>query len=284
VSDGNLNGRSQLELLKDHGIKPTRKRGQNFLVDGNLARAIAADVTALSGDVLELGAGGGALTRPLLESGARVRAVEVDRGLCAVLREEFGADPAFALVEADLAKLDWGAELHRAGTRPVLAGNLPYVLTSAVLFALADHREQAAGGVFMVQKEVADRLVAAPGGKEYGVLSVVLGSLFDVELVRTVPRTVFWPRPDVTSAVVRLAPNAEAWNAAELADFKDVVKTLFQQRRKQLHRILRSRLGDADAAAAALAAADLDPAARPEQIPRDRLRLLARSVVAQEAS
>lgn len=274
--------RSQLELLKAHGIRPTRKRGQNFLVDGNLARAIAADVLALGAEVLELGAGAGALTRPLLEGGARVRAVEVDRHLCGVLREEFGAEAAFSLHEGDLARLDWATELAAAGARPVLAGNLPYVLTSEVLFALADHRERAAGGVFMVQKEVAERLVAAPGGKDYGVLSVVLGSLFDVELVRTVPATVFWPRPEVTSAVVRLTPGAEVWNDAELAAFKGVVKSLFHKRRKQLVSILRSRLGDVEAARAALAAADLDPTARPEQIPRDRLRLLAGAVTAQE--
>lgn len=275
--------RSQLELLKAHGIRPTRKRGQNFLVDGNLARAIAADVLGLGAEVLELGAGGGALTRPLLEAGARVRAVEVDRHLCGVLREEFGAAPGFSLVEGDLARLDWAAELARAGNRPVLAGNLPYVLTSEVLFALADHRERAAGGVFMVQKEVADRLAAAPGGKEYGVLSVVLGSLFDVSLVRTVPATVFWPRPDVTSAVVRLVPNGESWHDRELADFKDVVKSLFNRRRKQLLRLLRDRLGDAGAARDILARTGLDPTARPEQIPRDGLRRLAREVIAQEA-
>lgn len=276
--------RSQLELLKAHGIRPTRKRGQNFLVDGNLARAIAADVLDLGSEVLELGAGGGALTRPLLEAGARVRAVEVDRHLCGVLREEFGAAPGFSLVEGDLARLDWAAELARAGNRPVLAGNLPYVLTSEVLFALADHRERTAGGVFMVQKEVADRLAAAPGGKEYGVLAVVLGSLFDVTPVRTVPATVFWPRPDVTSAVVRLAPNGEVWNDRELADFKDVVKSLFNRRRKQLLRLLRDRLGDADAARDILERTGLDPAARPEQIPRDGLRRLARAVIAQEDS
>lgn len=273
---------SQLELLRRHGIRPTKKRGQNFLVDGNLARAIAADVLELGTDVLELGAGGGALTRPLLEAGARVRAVEVDRGLCAVLREEFAASGGFALMETDLARLDWAAELEKAGPRPVMAGNLPYVLTSEVLFALADHRERIAGGVFMVQREVAQRLAAEPGGREYGVLAVVLGSLFRVELVRTVPPTVFWPRPDVTSAVVRLSPREagreESWDDREFTAFKDVVKTLFQQRRKQLARILRSRLGDAETVGEVLKAAGVAPTARPEQVTRADLRTLARRI------
>jgi len=270
--------RSQLEMLREYGVKPTKKRGQNFLVDGNLARAIAADILALGNDVLELGAGGGALTRPLIEAGARVRAIEVDRGLCAILTEEFSEHEGLTLQEGDIAKLDWCSELEAAGERPVMAGNLPYVLTSEVLFALADHRERVAGGVFMVQKEVAQRLVAGPGGKEFGVLAVILGSLFDCELVRTVPANVFWPRPEVTSAIVRLVPREEIWDDREFVAFKVVVKFLFNHRRKQLTRLLKTRLGDADAARDVLQGAGIDASARPEQVDRERLRDLARRV------
>ena len=270
--------RSQLELLREHGVKPTKKRGQNFLVDGNLARAITADIMALGSDVLELGAGGGALTRPLLEAGAKVRAIEVDRGLCAVLEEELGSHDRLTLQEGDIARLDWGHELKATGECPVMAGNLPYVLTSEVLFALADHRAHVAGGVFMVQKEVAQRLVAGPGGKEYGVLAVILGSLFSCELVRTVPSTVFWPRPAVTSAIVRLVPHKETWDNQEFHAFKGLVKFLFNHRRKQLHRLLRTRLGDADTAHEMLLGAGIKPSDRPEQVDRERLRVLAQHV------
>ena len=274
---------SQQELLRAHGVRPTKKRGQNFLIDGNLARAVAADVLVLGSDVIELGAGGGALTRPLLDGGARVLAVEVDRGLCEVLRHELAAEPRFTLFEGDIARLDWGALITDAGPMPVLAGNLPYVLTSEVLFTLADERERLSGGVFMVQREVAQRLVSGPGSKAYGVLSVLLGALFEIELVRHVPASVFWPRPDVKSAIVRLRPKADAWEQREFLAFKDVVKSLFNQRRKQISRILRTRLGgDIDGALAVLMKAGIAPGDRPEQVDRDRLRELARHVTERE--
>ncbi len=271
---------SQLALLRRHGIRPVKRRGQNFLLDGNLARAIAADVMALGDHVLELGAGGGALTGHLLDLGARVLCVEVDRRLCAVLAEEFGAQDRFSLQEDDLVRLDWPQVIGAAGPRPVVAGNLPYVLTSKVLFAVADQRDQVAGAVFMVQKEVAERLAAAPGGRDYGVLAVVMGSLFEVEMLRTVPRSVFWPRPEVASAVVRLRPRG-SWTDAEYRPFLATVKTLFQQRRKQLGAGLRNLMGLDDAQVAALAAAaHFDPTARPEQLDPDGWRRLAAALAA----
>ncbi len=271
---------SQLTLLRRHGIKPVKRRGQNFLVDTNLARAIAQDVASLGACVLELGAGGGALTVHLLELCDRVTCVEVDRHLCALLAAEHGQAPGFTLREADLARLDWPALVAEAGARPVVAGNLPYVLTSKVLFALADLRDQVAGGVFMVQKEVADRLVAPPGGRDFGVLAVVMGSLFEIDLVRTVPATVFWPQPEVTSAVVRLVPRG-GWSAAEYAPFLTTVKTLFQQRRKQLGSALRRLLElDDDQVAEVTAAAGIDPVQRAEQVPADRWRELAAQLAA----
>lgn len=270
---------SQMALLRRHGIKPVKRRGQNFLVDGNLARAIAQDVVALGRSVLELGAGGGALTVHLLALADRVVAVEVDRKLCAVLEAEYGDHAGFSLLEGDLARFDWEDAVQRVTPRdgpvPVIAGNLPYVLTSKVLFALADLRDRVAGGVFMVQREVADRLLAAPGGRDYGILAVVMGSLFSIDMQRPVPANVFWPQPDVASAVVRLVPRG-GWSDAEYRPFTHVVRTLFQQRRKQLGSGLRRLLGVDEADAAAVAAAcDLDLSSRPEQITPDRWRRLA---------
>jgi 16S rRNA (adenine1518-N6/adenine1519-N6)-dimethyltransferase len=269
---------SQLAMLRRHGIKPVKRRGQNFLVDGNLARAIAADAAALGPVVLELGAGGGALTVHLLERCERVTALEVDRNLCGLLQAEYGDRAGFALREADLARLDWDETLAAAGPRPVVAGNLPYVLTSKVLFALAEHQATVAGAVVMVQKEVADRLAATPGGREFGVLAVVLGSLFEVDLVRNVPATVFWPQPDVASAVVRLVPRGP-WPAAEYAAFLDTVKTLFQQRRKQLGSALRRQYRLDESAVQDLAtAAGFNPDDRPEQVDQQTWRRLARAL------
>jgi 16S rRNA (adenine1518-N6/adenine1519-N6)-dimethyltransferase len=269
---------SQLALLRRHGIRPVKRRGQNFLLDGNLARAIAQEAAALGKRVLELGAGGGALTGPLLDLCDQVTCVEVDRHLCRLLGAEFGDRDGFTLLEADLARLQWAEVLAGAGPRPVVAGNLPYVLTSKVLFALAECQAQTAGAVLMVQKEVAERLIARPGGRDHGLLAVVMGSLFEVSMLRTVPAKVFWPRPEVSSAVVRLLPG-EPWPMAEYRSFLATVKPLFQQRRKQLGTALR-HLHD-------LEAADLDQLAReagcelsqrPEQLSLVVWRQLARAL------
>lgn len=270
---------SQQELLRSHGVRPVKRRGQNFLVDGNMARAIANDVISLGTDVLELGAGGGALSFPLLEAGARVVAVEVDRNLCAILRAETAGEARFRLLEADIASLDWDSALATAGVRPVMAGNLPYVLTSEVLFALADWRDRVAGAIFMVQHEVAQRLTADPGSRAYGVLAVLLGSLFEIEVVRQVPPAVFWPRPEVTSAVVRLVPGDTDWSPEAFERFRALVRKLFQQRRKKVGKLLRQLHGVSEATARDwLERADIDPGDRPEHISREAFRTLAAMV------
>lgn len=267
--------RSQLALLRQYGIRPVKRRGQNFLVDGNLARAIALDVLALGDQVLELGAGAGALTAPLLAGARSLVCVEVDRKLCDLLRAEFGGAAAFTLVEGDLARLDWDRTAALAGPRPVIAGNLPYVLTSTVLFALADLRARTAGGVFMVQKEVADRLAAAPGGKDYGVLAVVLGSVFAIKILRPVPASVFWPQPEVASAVIRLVPK-DPWDDREYARFVRTVRVMFSQRRKKLRSLLRTGFGyDPLTADRVAAGAGIDSGLRPEQLAVEDFRRLA---------
>jgi len=269
---------SQLALLRKYEIRPTKRRGQNFLIDGNLARAIADDILALGCNVLELGAGGGALTGPLLNGGATVWAIEVDRRLCGLLEQEFGAQERFRLLAGDLATLDLGGLLARLGERPVLAGNLPYLLTSTVLFALAESRAQLGGAVVMIQREVATRLTARVGTKDYGLLAVVLGSLFRIETKRQVPATVFWPRPDVESTVLSLVPSA-SWSDREYVSFRDTVKALFGQRRKKVATLLRTSfsLDRTDISRVAEQAA-IDPDKRPEQLTPQELRELARAV------
>lgn len=252
-----------------------KRRGQHFLVDGNLARAIATEVAAIGPRVLELGAGGGALTLPLLDLCEQVWCVEIDRHLCRLLREEFKSRPGFHLMECDLGRLDWPAVLDQAGPRPVIAGNLPYVLTSQVLFGLAEYHTRCAGAVVMVQKEVADRLVARPGSRNQGVLAVIMGSLFEVSMLRTVPASVFWPQPEVASAVVRLAP-LEPWTADEYRSFLAVVKAVFQHRRKQLGTTLRRLFGldeEMLAEIAQRAGCELDQ--RPQQLTTATWRRLA---------
>lgn len=277
------NSTSQQALLRRYGIKPVKRRGQNFLVDTNLARALAGDSLALGDHILELGAGGGALTVHLLANARQVVCVEVDRHLCALLRSEHGQLGNFALIEDDLARLDWEAAIAAAGGKPVISGNLPYVLTSKVLFALADHRRQCAGGVFMVQKEVAERLCAGCGSRDYGILSVILGSLFEIRILRQVPASVFWPQPEVASAVVRLLP-AEPWDDDEYRQFCAVVKALFQQRRKKLRTQLRHHFDlQAEAVSRLAARAKVDPELRPEQVDPAGWRRLAAALPRKEA-
>ncbi len=275
---------SQQALLRQYGIRPVKRRGQNFLVDTNLARALAGDSLELGDEILELGAGGGALTVHLLAEARKVVCVEVDRNLCELLRQEYGGRENFQLIEADLAKLDWSAAMDAAGDNPVISGNLPYVLTSKVLFALAEHRQRCRGGVFMVQKEVAERLCAGCGSRDYGILSVVLGSLFDVRIIRQVPHSVFWPQPEVESAVVRLLPR-ESWEDDEFRQFSAVVKALFQQRRKKLRTQLRHHFGlDPEAVTALTDQAGVDPEKRPEQVDPAGWRRLAALLPRKEAS
>jgi 16S rRNA (adenine1518-N6/adenine1519-N6)-dimethyltransferase len=280
--------RSQQSLLRDYGIKPVKKRGQNFLVDGNLARSIAQDTLALGDRVLELGAGGGALTTHLLTGAKHVVCVEVDRHLCALLRSEFGELNNFELVEADLAKLDWFETVKLTSGRPVIAGNLPYVLTSKVLFALAELRDVTSGAVFMVQKEVAERMVATPGTKSFGILAAVLGAVFEMNIIRTVPSSVFWPKPDVESAIVSLVPKSdtlEPWPDDEFQTYRQTVKTLFGQRRKKLRNQLRHHYQlngeEVDAMGVQLG---LDLERRPEQCSVADFRIIARTLAARENS
>lgn len=276
--------RSQQSLLRSYGIRPVKRRGQNFLIDTNLARAIGQDCLDLGSDILELGAGGGALTIHLLEEAKRVVCVEVDRHLCGLLQSEFGALPNFELREADLAKLDWAEILSATGERPVVAGNLPYVLTSKVLFALADYRQVISGAVFMVQKEVAERMIADCGGKDYGILAVVLGSIFDIQIIRLVPSAVFWPKPDVESAVVQLVPKG-SWSGAEYRQFLVVVKLLFQQRRKKLRTQLRSHFKlDPQSIEALALEGDIDVEKRPEHLEAEAWRRMAKLLPRKELS
>ncbi len=267
--------RSQRTILRDYDIRPVKRRGQNFLVDGNLARSIAQDTLELGSRVLELGAGAGALTTHLLPTAEMVVCVEVDRNLCALLTSEHGELPNFKLVEGDLSQLDWHGTVAEVGGKPVIAGNLPYVLTSKVLFALAELRAVTSGAVFMVQKEVAERMIATPGGKDFGILAVVLGAVFEIKMVRTVPSSVFWPKPDVASAIVRLVPTAN-WPDEEFANFTATVKTLFGQRRKKLRNQLRQHFDLSGAEVDALAAdLDIDVDCRPEQCSGADFRRLA---------
>ena len=226
------------KLLRRHGLRPKKSWGQNFLGDEKVLGVLAALSGAGPGDwIVELGAGLGHLTRALLATGARVVAVERDRELAPILRQELvGAE----VHEADAKSFDLGAVAARAGRPIVLCGNLPYHLSSPILFHALDQRASIRRAVLLLQREVAERVAAPPGGRDYGLLSVLLGLWADARIGLSVPRGSFTPPPEVESAALVLdflsAPRAQVGDEAR---FRALVKAAFAQRRKTLSNALK---------------------------------------------
>ncbi|MEO6068475.1 MAG: 16S rRNA (adenine(1518)-N(6)/adenine(1519)-N(6))-dimethyltransferase RsmA [Gemmatimonadales bacterium] len=251
-------------------MKAKRSLSQNFLSDPRILARIADAVGAGSADtVLEIGPGKGALTGQLLERAGRVFAIEKDRELVAGLKSKF---PDLILAEGDALEIDWHALV---GGPFLVAGNIPYHITSPLIDkALTPPRP--ARVVFLVQKEVAERVASAPGSKEYGALSVGVQAVAKPERLFTVPRGAFFPVPKVDSAVLRLTPLAEPLiSDAEVEPFRRFVVGMFSFRRKQLVRALRELKGwDAEQGSAVVAAAGFEPTARGEELsPAEFVRL-----------
>jgi len=251
--------------------------GQNFLVDGNLQRKIVDALHADAGDtVLEVGPGQGALTRHLAGSVEQLVAVEVDRELAADLRSRYEDDPSVQVVEADILETDLPGLLDDwAATRVV--GNIPYNITTPILFHLLE-RPRPREIVLMVQREVADRMVAEAGSSAYGALAVGVQSVADAQLLFTVPPQAFRPVPRVESAVVRITPHTPPRLSAEdEARLRRLTRAAFQWRRKQMQKILRSH-PDLSVPRTAVRALEeeSDLSRRPERFPPDELLSLSR--------
>ncbi|HYP91449.1 MAG TPA: 16S rRNA (adenine(1518)-N(6)/adenine(1519)-N(6))-dimethyltransferase RsmA [Polyangiaceae bacterium] len=222
-------------LLERYGLRPKYSFGQNFLADPRLAARIAEACAAQGGSVVELGAGLGALTRPLLESGVSfVLAVERDRDLVSPLGTELGSEVEagrLQILETDAKAVDFETALSGRPRPHVVAGNLPYQITGPLLEKAVHAAPSIERAVFLVQLEVAERLAAAPGSDAYGALSVFAQRAFKVERAFVVRRGAFYPQPNVDSAVVTLEPLGAA---AESDAFRAVVRAAFAQRRKTL--------------------------------------------------
>jgi 16S rRNA (adenine1518-N6/adenine1519-N6)-dimethyltransferase len=232
--------------LRARGLAPKKRFGQNFLADAETARRIAeAATTPPGGAVLELGAGLGALTRPLLDRAARVVAVERDRDLVPILREDLAAPiegGRLEVLEADAAQVDWIAALAGAPRPHVVAGNLPYQITGRLLERATEVADRIDRAVFMVQLEVAERLAAAPGTAAYGALSVFAQAAFEVRRLLVARAGAFYPRPDVDSAAVVLTPWRPA-RAEETESFREAVRAAFGTRRKTLRNAWKGLYG-----------------------------------------
>jgi 16S rRNA (adenine1518-N6/adenine1519-N6)-dimethyltransferase len=243
-----------------------RALGQHFLRDTGIARAIVALVAPTAADlVVEIGPGEGALTDELARRSSRVIALEVDRELLARLRRRL---PAVELLEADARTWDYGALTRPPAGRVIVVGNLPYSVGKPIVAALLEARGAIDVMALMLQREVAERLAAPPGGKVYGALSVLTQSICDVDVELRVPPGAFRPPPQVESAVVRLTPRAASRVPAGLeARFREVVKAAFSSRRKMLANALAGGLGiPLGRAREAATNAGVDPGRRAETL------------------
>jgi 16S rRNA (adenine1518-N6/adenine1519-N6)-dimethyltransferase len=262
-------------------IQARRRFGQHFL-EAAWVTKIVDSLGASSGDTfLEIGPGRGALTRPLAARAGRVIAVEIDRDLAGLLVEQ--QIPNLRVIQADFLDLDL-ADALAGEPHPIrVAGNLPYNISSPILFALlraADQGRLFSDATLMLQKEVADRLVATPGHKAYGVLAIQVALVADVERVFVLPPGAFRPPPKVTSAVVRLRFRPPAFDVGHPDVFERIVRGMFLQRRKTLANALRpvaDSLGQS--AAELLERARVDGSRRPETLGLEEIARLSRAVL-----
>lgn len=237
-----------------------RKRfGQHFLIDPGVIDAIVRVVAPNDSDVVvEIGPGAGAITGPIARRCGFFHAIELDRDLVARLKSQFTTNLRMTIHEADALNFDFGS----LGKELRIVGNLPYNISTPLLFRLLEQRAVIVDMHFMLQKEVVDRMAASPGSKAYGRLSIMLGAYFEIDALFDVDPLAFDPPPAVTSAVVRMRPlPADRVNISNTKHLSTIVATAFSQRRKTLRNALSSLATEED-----LDALGIDPGLRPENI------------------
>ncbi|ABO65422.1 MULTISPECIES: 16S rRNA (adenine(1518)-N(6)/adenine(1519)-N(6))-dimethyltransferase RsmA [Geobacillus] len=263
------------EILARYGFSFKKSLGQNFLIDTNILRKIV-DAAGISGDTgaIEIGPGIGALTEQLARRAKKVVAFEIDSRLLPILADTLSAYDNVRIIHQDVLKADLHAviaeEFAEVSDRMVVA-NLPYYVTTPIIMKLLTERLPIRGMVVMMQKEVADRLAAKPGTKDYGSLTIAVQYYTEAEVVMTVPRTVFMPQPNVDSAVIRLTKRSHPPVAVEDEEvFFQVVRASFAQRRKTLLNNLLNNLPDGkekkEQIERALDAVGIDPRRRGETL------------------
>jgi len=256
---------------------PVRKSlGQHFLNDRRILQRIV-DALELTGTetVVEIGPGRGSLTELLVPRAGRLVLIEYDRALAAMLRDRYSANPSVSVVEADVLQVNLG---EVAGGDFRLVGNVPYYITTPILFHALE-RPRASRSVYLVQKEVADRIVAAPGSDDYGALSANVQAVATAKILFRVAPGSFLPPPKVDSAVVRIEPRDDPAIAQdEETTFRRFVMDAFSMRRKQLRRVIRSVWQiSADEADVIITACGLDPSVRPETLSPGEFAKLVRA-------
>jgi 16S rRNA (adenine1518-N6/adenine1519-N6)-dimethyltransferase len=262
------------ELLTSHGLRPSRALGQNFVSDANTVRRIVRLANVQSGDhVVEIGPGLGSLTLALLETGARVTAVEIDKHLIdplrAILQE---ADATATVVHADALEVDWST-IVPSDQRAIVVANLPYNVGTTITVRLLEEAPQIQRIIVMLQREVGERLVANAGDNTYGALSVKVRYFAEPKMLGTVPPTVFIPKPDVDSAIIELRRRDTPPTDADPVKMFELVRAGFAQRRKMLRRSLSSLV-----TAEQFEAANIAPTVRAEELTVEDWGRLANAV------
>jgi 16S rRNA (adenine1518-N6/adenine1519-N6)-dimethyltransferase len=225
------------KMLARYDIHPRKRLGQSFLEDLNIVRRIVALAEPAENEtIVEIGAGLGFMTEELAKRAGRVIAVEVDPRLAAVLRDRFAGRERVEVVQADVLKYDFSSACP--GERIKVVGNIPYHISSPILFRLLDYRRSISSMILMFQKELADRIAAPPGTKDYGIPSVMVARYTRAVCELTVPPTCFYPVPDVVSSVLRIVVRQEP-DLPDEAIFSGIVRAAFAQRRKTLWNNLR---------------------------------------------
>ena len=255
-------------------MKAKRSFGQNFLVKSQYSQQVVESVRPKTGEtIIEIGPGQGALTELLVASGARIVAVELDRGLIVTLKGSFAGAANFNLIEADALKVNFCDVIAPASNARVVA-NLPYNISTPILQRLIAQRETFSSIVLMFQREVVERITAKPCNKERGFLSVLVENAFTTEYLFDVPPQAFQPVPKVWSGVVRLTPKESVFE--DLAALRKVVSASFAQKRKTIFNNLKSVIENA---ADVLTEAGIDPKRRAETLTLDEWKTLAGTIL-----
>lgn len=283
--DGLYSPKTVAALLERHALAPLKKLGQNFLCDEHVVNAIAEAAVLPGENVVEIGSGLGVLTYALARRARRVLAIELDAGMVRALEETLADAQNVAVLPKDVLKVDF-AELSQTyfnGQPFAVAGNLPYYITAKCLLHVLESGAPVTRYTAMVQREVADRLAAAPGSKVYGALTASVAYFGGARMLFPVSAGCFVPRPDVESAVIQICPDRGM--DADRAAYARVVRALFSMRRKTVLNNLKASLGlSAALALSALERAGVDPGARAEQLSPQMFAALACAIYGAEES
>ena len=267
------------QLLKDVGFRFNKQFGQNFLTDDALLRDICDDAQINGGTVLEIGAGAGTLTRALSRVADKVITFEIDRNLAPVLQYVLADCDNVQVVMGDFMKYSMPQVEQMCGCDYSVVANIPYYLTSPLVMRFAEEARNVRSLTLTVQKEVAQRLAAQPSTKAYGAITVAVNAVADVQIKRILPKNLFYPQPEVDSAVVNIIFNRDKTDVGDAETFRQTVKSAFAMRRKTLANNLSAGFGLSKSAAEhILAECKLPPNCRGEELDTEQFALLAHAI------